>query len=244
MPSIPFESVDKNINRAIVVTLGSIALLPLGFVALAQFRDLPTAVKIAGAVGVFVAYGTAFTLGMRKWALTRVRYVLDDGGLSVFTLTGQLHARVRWDEMQEYVIDTRPFGPRMRFLSITRRHGGPLEIVEMPNPAQRRAFGAFCKDFVAAVGQRQAEMPRAAIREGVSFYDTTAARVLGVGMLVMIVVMVAISFFLPAGERGDLRPERLVLLMVIMTPFIYRTVFRRKPLAGPDIEANRIGTGR
>src|SRR5215213_1478677 len=79
--SVSFESVHRNTVRTIVVLVGSVSILPLGFLTLVQFPELSTGVKIASAAGIFVLYGTVFTIGVRKWALTRIRYELDERGL-------------------------------------------------------------------------------------------------------------------------------------------------------------------
>jgi hypothetical protein len=232
MPTASFESFHMNRGRSVVVIVVSAGVLVLGAAGLLRLPPAPSQViGIAMLIGLLVTYATVLIVGMRKWAGARVRYQLDEGGLSMFGMGGELRDRVRWNEVSEYVIDTIHPSSSMQALTITRRHGATLRIVEGQTPEQQRAFRAFCGSFLGAVAERRAAAPGSApIREGVSFYDKPVAHVLGVLMLVLLVAAVAASFFLDVGGEERMR---LVLPIAVLAPFIYRTVLNRKAVKHP-----------
>jgi hypothetical protein len=204
-------------------------LFVLAVMLLPQFPDLPTAALVVGFVAGFAAWMTAVTMAIRRWAATHLRYELDEDGLREIGKAGELRDRVRWSDMREYVIDTVPTGPGIRYLSIARQHGKPLRIDELQTRAGREAFGVFCSHFLAAMAQHRVAEPAAAIPEGVSWYDKPLARALGVTTLVLLVLVVPLSFLVPQEDAGMLR-MKLVVWIALGGPFIYRTVFNRRPI--------------
>jgi len=233
MPAASFESFSVNRGRFAVVAVASLGVLVLGAASLPYLPGpVNVTTGIVKLIGLLAAYATVFMVGMRKWAGARVRYQLDDGGLRVLGMDGELRERVQWSDVDTYLIDTLHPSSSMQALSITRRRGATIRIVEGRTPEQQRAFRAFCGSFLGAVAGRQVAAPASApIREGVSFYDKPVAHALGVLMLVLIVGLVVGSFFV-GGFASEERP-RLVLPIVVLAPFIYRTVFNRKDAVTP-----------
>jgi hypothetical protein len=217
-----------NYGRKAVVLVAGMAVMVLGFLLVMQFPEFSTALKIAGLVAAFAAYVATATLGVRRWALTHVRYELDEAGLREIGASGELRDRVRWSDMHEYVMDAVVTGgANVNYLHITRRQGNPIRITEPQTREGRAEFAAFCSHFLAAIAQQRVTEPTAAVREGISWYDKPLARALGVTMLVLLVLAISLSFIFPQTGAGLLQIRSLVWV-AIAVPFIYRTVFNRK----------------
>jgi len=229
MQNVSLQGFVVNPRRMAAIFVGALLWLVLVVAGVVQLT-------VAGAwrgAGVVVAFAGSMVLvlGTRMWAATPVRHELDEGGLSTFGQDGELRERVRWSQMHEYLIDTLP-RTRIRQLLITLADERQIHIVEGRTAEQKQAFDAFCSSFVSAAAQQQATMPNVAVREGVSFYDTQGARVIGMVLLVLFVGALGGSFFLPSDGLSD-RMYSMVILMVVAPPIIYRTVFAHRPAKRP-----------
>jgi uncharacterized RDD family membrane protein YckC len=228
MPNASLQTTSVNRARATIALFGGMGVMALVIMLLIQLPDLPAAVMIGGLVAAFAAYVATATLGVRRWALTHVRYELDEAGLREIGASGELRDRVRWSDMREYVVDAVVAGgANIRYLRITRQQGKPLRITEPQTRAGREEFAAFCSHFLAAVAQNRVTEPTAAVREGISWYDKPVAHALGVTMLVLLVLLVPLSFLVPQEDAGLLRMKSIVWI-ALAAPFIYRTVFNRR----------------
>jgi hypothetical protein len=228
MHNASLQAISGNQRRMAAIFAGALLWLVLSVAGVVE-STVPGGWRVAGVVAAFALFMAILVVGARTWAATPVRHELDEDGLRTFGPRGELRERTRWTEMREYLIEPIP-RTSILLLRITRADGRQIRITEGRRSEQKQAFGAFCSHFASAVARQQAATPNAAIREGVSFYHKPGARALGVAMLVLSVVMIVASFFVPADGHSAVMQMRLMATVVGIAPFIQRTVFADRPV--------------
>ncbi|HSU16970.1 hypothetical protein [Longimicrobium sp.] len=200
MPTTSLQDYSTDPLRAALVFFGGLAGLVLTAFAALHFRSLPAAVNIGGMAAGFVAALVLIHQGTVKWAARRLRYELDEGGLSVFGPGGELRERVRWSDVRAYTIGVESYKTLLfRVLSITRANGAPIRIMEARSPEHRQEFRAFCDGFLRAMGDPRGAAANHAFRpDAASFAVPSRKSELDLVLLVVSLILACASLlFIP-----------------------------------------------